>query len=114
MYGAFSDDPPEQRTEAFVREQTRIVQGATMSLTIDGTPVNNLSSFYEESPIFSVTLPANNIDLLPAGFVLSPSADAGYYVAVSGLLPGNHTISWHSAFFGFEQTVTYNLRVNLL
>lgn len=51
---------------------------------------------------------------MPAGTVLSPSADAGYYVAISGLLPGNHTIAWHASAPGAEQDITYNIRINLL
>lgn len=114
LYGAFPTDPPAERTEAFVREQTRAIQSATdLTLTIDGQPVNNLANFYEESTLFSVTLPNNNIYGEPGGTVVSPSADAGYYVAVSGLLPGNHVIKWHATFEGSEQDVTYNIRVNL-
>lgn len=114
LWGAFLTDPANERTEAFIREQTRVIQDASeMSLTIDGTPVSNISRFYEESTLFNVTLSENNLYDLPAGTVLSPSADAGYYVAISGLLPGNHTISWHSVALGSEQDITYNIRVNL-
>ena len=115
IWGAFLTDPASERTEAFVREQTRVIQDATeMTLTIDGTPVSNISRFYEESTLFNITLAENNIYELPEGTMLSPSADAGYYVAISGLLPGNHTISWHSVALGSEQDITYNIRINLL
>jgi hypothetical protein len=115
FYGALSTDPADQRTEAFVRSQVSSVQTATgLSLTIDGTPVSNLSRFYEESTLFSVTLPNNNIYGVPSGTVVSPSADAGFYVAVTGLLPGRHTIKWKGVVGGVSQDVTYNLTVNLL
>jgi hypothetical protein len=115
LYGAFPSDPAAERTEQFVRSQLAFVKDASeLSLSIDGTPVNNVGNFYEESTLFNVTLPQNNIFDVPGGTVLSPSADAGYYVAVSGLLPGQHTITWHSVIDGISQDVTYNIRVNLL
>jgi hypothetical protein len=115
LYGAFPTDPAAERTEQFVRSKLAFVKQATgLSLTIDGVPVNNVVNYYEESTLFNVTLPQNNIFDVPAGTVLSPSADAGYYVAVSGLLPGNHTITWHSVINDVTQDVTYNIKVNLL
>ena len=120
LSGAFPTDPADQRTEAYVRGQLGFIKNATnLTLTIDGTPVRNVADFYEQSTLFSVTLPQDNIYELPAGTMLNPAADAGYYVAISGLLPGNHTITWHSEVHDatagdFEQNVTYNIRVNLL
>jgi hypothetical protein len=97
FYGAFADDPADQRTTTYVRSQvTPAAKAATgLSASIDGSPVTGVSRFLEQSTIFSATLPADNIfassDL--AGTVLSPSADAGYYLLVYPLLPGKHTIT---------------------
>jgi hypothetical protein len=45
-----------------------------------------VSRFFERSDIFSVTLPANNVYDLPAGFKLAPAADAGYDIGITPLL----------------------------
>jgi hypothetical protein len=112
---AFPTDPADQKTEAFLRGQLAGIEDATaLSLTIDGVSVSNVSSFFENSVKFSVTLPNNNIYGLPSGQRLDPAYDAGFYVAVSGLLPGKHTIKWHADLGGFIQDVTYDLTVSLL
>jgi len=85
-------DPPEQRTEAFVRSQVTCVEvNPTASLTVDGASLANPLSFLEKSVIFSVNLPNNNVFGVPPQ-LLSPSADEGYYAFVEPLTPGTHTI----------------------
>ena len=37
-------------------------------------------------------LPADNLFGLDPGFVLDPSVDAGYYLVVKPLAPGEHTL----------------------
>jgi hypothetical protein len=103
---ASPDDQPQFRTPEFVHDFANSKLGAvsSLTLTIDGVPVNNLLSYYENSPIFSLG-PQDN-----------PCADAGYYVAVSNLLPGNHTIHWTA---NTDDTltvrdVTYNIKISLL
>lgn len=112
-YFAFLDDPADQRTEAFIRSQVEYIKDSTeLEVEIDGVPVPNVSRFFERSDIFHVTLPANNIFELPAGFKLSPSADAGFYIGITPLLGGKHTIHFHGKTpDGFVQDVTYNLNV---
>jgi len=109
----FASDPPEQKTEAFIRAQVEYIKDSTdLEVEIDGVPVQNLSRQFERSDIFSVTLPANNVYELPAGFKLSPSVDAGYYIVLAPLLGGQHTIHFHGETpDGFVQDVTYNLNV---
>lgn len=106
--GAGPGDSPAQKEVEFVRARTRnfIADSENFSLTIDGSPVPNLERYYEESTVFAVT---------SDGIVSDPTVDAGYYVAVSNLLPGNHTIHWHadSPTLG-DQDVTYNIKVSLL
>lgn len=109
----FESDPPEQKTEAFIRGQVEYIKDSTaIEVEIDGVAVQNLSRQFERSDIFSVTLPANNVYGLPAGFKLTPSVDAGYYIALAPLLGGQHTIHFHGETpDGFVQDVTYNLNV---
>ena len=112
-YFAFPSDPKKKRTEAYVRAQVAdMIEASDLELEIDGVSVANVASFFEESELFAVTLPANNIFGLPAGAVLSPGADAGYYVAIDHLNPGAHTIHFHGqAPDGFIVDVTYELTV---
>lgn len=114
-YFAFASDPPEQRTESYVRDQVKFVEGATnLHAEIDGVPVLLPQTYLEKSPLFSVTLPANNIYGLDPGTVLSPSVDEGYYIAVQPVLSvfGPHTIHVHAELNGsVVSEVTYKITV---
>ncbi len=117
--GAALDDPEEERTEEFLREQVACAEQTPelLRLEIDGREVSNLDRFFVESGLFDVQLPENNVlgvtedDL--TGLVLSPSVTAGYYIFLFPLPPGNHTIHWEAASEAceVEQDVTYHLRV---
>jgi hypothetical protein len=109
-YVAFLNDLPlETRTLAFVRSQSKSCPGpVTITAAIDGLPVMNPESYYEESPFYEVQIPVDNIFGFqkknpkpgPKGhpFVydlyFSPAADAGYYLFLYPLNPGDHTIEW--------------------
>jgi hypothetical protein len=91
--GAVPPDPREQRTEAFVRNAAHFTASG-LTATIDGASVPNIEErYFEQSALFSVTLPAGNLFGLSEGFVLDPCADEGYYLMVKPLSPGRHTIS---------------------
>ena len=50
---ALQTDPPEQRTEAFVRSRVTCVEtGPSLSLTVDGTPLANPAGLLERSTLF--------------------------------------------------------------
>jgi len=115
FYCAFLNDPPETRTEEFIRAQVAGTAGATVSASIDGVPVQNPGSFFEESALFDVQLPADNIfgvgpDVVPE-LLLSPCADAGFYLFVNPLPPGPHTVTFQGSLGDFSLDVTYNLTV---
>ena len=106
-------DPPDQRTEAFVRAQVTCVETSpTLSLVVDGEALPNPASYLEKSTLFSVNLPPNNVFGAPPQ-LLSPSADEGYYGFVEPLTPGSHTvhITSSSAACNATQNSTYNLTV---
>ena len=111
-YFAQQTDPPDQRTEAFVRSQVHCVeQSPSLLLSVDGTSLTNPTSYLEHSDLFSVTLPANNVFGVPPQ-LLSPSADEGYYGFVEPLSPGAHTVHIASASgCGVTEDVTYTLNV---
>lgn len=107
-------DPPEQRTEAFVRSELTCFDTApTLSITVDGVALANPQRFLEHSVVFSLNLPAGNVFGVPAQ-LLSPSVDAGYYAFVEPLSAGSHNIhltAFSAACGGATQDATYNLNV---
>ena len=134
FYGAFLNDPPETRTEEFVRNAGSCTVPAEISVEIDGFMVHRPTRFFtgasgSQSPIFNVQLPPGNVfggvpePPAPDGdppppphipeLVLSPSAEQGYYLFVRPLSPGAHTIRWTASGCnpGFSQDITYHLMV---
>jgi hypothetical protein len=111
---AFPDDPPEQRTKAFVREQARQGlprdQAAGLSLVVDGRAVRRVERFYTESKFFSVEVPDGNLFGLPEGTVVEPCFGVGFYVMLAPLQAGTHTVQI-DATAPFAIDVTYNLTV---
>jgi hypothetical protein len=111
FYGAFLNDPPETRTEAFVRAAARCTAPAEISVWIDDFHVPKPTRF------FTVQLPPDNVfgadDTTVPELVLSPSAEQGYYLFVRPLSAGPHTILWLATGCvpGFSQDVTYHLTV---
>jgi hypothetical protein len=119
FYGAFLTDPASTRTTGFVRKQTQCVVGAAVTAEIDGVPVGTPTQYLEQSTIFSLHLPEDNVfgvtsDEVP-DLTLDPSADRGYYLYVKPLAPGAHTIHFTSApgtsTCTADQDITYNLTV---
>jgi hypothetical protein len=95
------------------------MDGATnLRAEIDGAPIRDLASYRGQSPVFSVTLPENNIpqflgNVAPAG-TYSPIVDDGVYLMLHPLSKGLHTIHFHGelpAFGGFTLDITYHLTV---
>ncbi len=117
LYGAFPEDPADQRTEAYVRSQvTPSLRAATdLKLSIDGSQVTDVKGrYFEESTLFNFTFGANNVFGVPAGTQLTPAADAGYYLALYPLLPGNHTLKISGTVPGSGAVdVTYKIKVSL-
>jgi len=112
-YFAQQTDPPEQRSEAFVRSQVTCVERApVLSLTVDGQALPNPQSYLEKSNLFPVNLPQGNLFGVPPQ-VLPPSVDEGYYAFVEPLTPGTHTVhfSASSSACGVTENATYNLTV---
>ena len=98
--------------EAELRACAEGFPAGTMACTIDGRPVRNLQAFESTSPLFDFTLPANNI-LGVAGGGSGQAVDHGFYLMVTDLCPGEHTIAFKaaSADGSFTLDVTYHLTV---
>ena len=110
VYCAYSTDPPDQQTEEYIRAQVAHVRTHAHDLLIEvdgrAQPLT-----YSESPLFNVVLPENNLFDLPAGFLVGPCADAGYYRMIPPQSVGEHTIHVHGAIDAFSVDVSYHLTV---
>ncbi|HVX96356.1 MAG TPA: hypothetical protein VHK47_15695 [Polyangia bacterium] len=118
VYGAFLTDPDQQRTEAFARSQTACILGAQIAADIDGVPVSNPAQYLVQSPLFTVQLPPNNAYGITTSdapaLTLDPAVDRGFYLFLTPLPPGRHTIHFASApgsSCATAQDVTYDLTV---
>jgi hypothetical protein len=116
FYGALPEDPPEQKTEEFLRAQVDCDVPSEIYVEIDGSPVSNPLQYYEESPLFDLLLPEGNLFGLPADFIVGPCVDSGYYIFLPPLPPGEHIIHWGATWscpFGdFTEEVTYEITVS--
>jgi hypothetical protein len=122
FYGAFLNDPPDTRTEAFVRAAGSCTEPAQIAVAIDDVNVPKPTRFFtgasgSQSPIFNVRLPPGNVlgvdETAVPELVLSPSAEQGYYLFVRPLPPGPHTLRWVASGCtpGNAQDITYQLTV---
>src|SRR5262245_22534911 len=122
FFGAFLNDPPEQRTEEFVRKMANCTEPAQISVRIDNFNVPRPLRFFtgasgSQSPIFNVQLPPGNVfgvhETMVPELVLSPSAEQGYYLFVRPLSRGSHTIRWIASgcIPGLSQDITYHLTI---
>lgn len=83
-------------TEAELRECAALgfdtfFEGVTDSISVDGVLVSDLDRFRTQTPLFSYTLPPDNIYGLPPGEATKAISD-GQAVIVRPLPPGHHTI----------------------
>ena len=83
----------------------------TLEVKIDGTPLQELSKYRAQSPdSFTVTLPAGNVVGLPAG-TYGPHVSDGYWLMLTPLSPGYHTIVVHVISSFGEFTLTYRITI---
>lgn len=119
-YGAFLNDPPEQRTEEFLRQAVECTD-PVIAVAIDGVVLKNPAQYLVRSALVDIQLPADNLFGLDETTVpqlkLSPSVDFGYYLFLAPLPVGVHDISWSAKMncpiSGGEvsQTVNYHVSV---
>jgi hypothetical protein len=92
-------------------------EGLSVSAEIDGHSVRDIAQrFRVQSPEFSFTLPDDNWLKATTGNPYAAgtymSVGDGYYLMLSPLHPGNHSIHFHgSAPNGFALDITYHLTV---
>jgi hypothetical protein len=108
-------DPGTDPDPAIQREcVSKALAGARGTVEIDGTVVQNLSKYFVDpltSPIFSLTLPPDNIFGVSAG-TYSPAAAGGIYLLLAPLSAGEHLIHFEGSLDdGTTVNVTYHLVV---
>lgn len=117
---AFLNDPPDQRTEEFIRGQIACIAGSEFPLVeINGLVVENPTQYHEQSVIFRVVLPEDNVfgatEAQIPELTLFPSVDEGFYLFLNPLQPGSHTIHFQAKATGCGSTavgdITYHLTV---
>ncbi|MFL6465933.1 MAG: hypothetical protein ACJ73N_16180 [Bryobacteraceae bacterium] len=110
-------DQPDMSVRELRQQAADFIDGVTnVSAELDGELIKHVRR--TRSRVFAVTLPENNIfdtpDVcnVPAG-VYSPAVDEGFYVSLSPLKAGAHTLHFHAENPDqkFTQDVTYNLTV---
>ena len=90
-----------------------LINDATdLACEVDGVAVQYLSHYCTESPLFEVTLPADNVFGADLG-TYGPSMDEGYYLMLDPLKAGNHLLHFHGSLpdAGFSLDITYHLTV---
>jgi len=82
-----------------------------VSAEIDGVAVQDLHRYLVESPLFTFTVPPDNILGVPAG--TGQSVSNGYWLMLAPLSVGEHVIHFSGAYpdVGFTLDITYNLTV---
>jgi hypothetical protein len=105
----FSVDQLRAQAKAFIDDA---VQNGVLAVTVDGRALQNVASYRVTSPVFSYTLPDNNIAGVPAQTV-TPAVSDGIFVMLRPLPVGQHTIEiiGSAPNFDFALDVTYHITV---
>jgi hypothetical protein len=115
VYLAFPVD--DDTSVEFARAQVAHVKGSVSIVAeIDGTSVIAPLNYYEDSAVFAITAPEElaSPNGRPTGEVWTPGVDAGYYLFLNPLTPGQHTITFISTFNDPAGKVSQNLRYTVI
>ena len=82
-----------------------------LSVTVDGKELNSVKLYRALSPDFTLDLPPGNIFGAPPD-AYKPSASDGYYIMLTPLTPGTHTIQIKAQFPASIVDVTYRITVS--
>jgi hypothetical protein len=109
----FAEDPPEQKTEQFIRAQVACGDYKVRA-KIDGVRVKHIRRYFVQSPIFEAPAPDGNI-ITGVEQILAPNVDQGFYLMLRPLSVGEHTVQFRGSqscpFGDFEDGATYRIRV---
>src|SRR6266702_5519675 len=100
-----------------------VISPANLHASIDGNPLSNLESYRAISPVFSYTLPPSPDNVIDAAFGVSlpcpcwpsltvtPAVADGFYIMLTPLTAGSHSINFGGSGPGITLDVTYNLTI---
>lgn len=108
VFFPFPVHQPAQTAQGIVSSVIATASG--LSCEVDGSPLPIGPANLEQSTPFSLFLPADNLLGVPAG-VYFPAIDSGYYVLLTPMSSGPHTIHFAGSLTGFSLDVTYFLTV---
>ncbi len=107
--------PDQLRTFA----QQAMASAENLQVQVDGRSIVDLTHYDVTSPVFSYTLPQNNIDTFLTGVnvpaqTVSPAVGDGVYLMLRPLSVGQHTIHFSGDFGAgnFALDVTYHITVS--
>jgi hypothetical protein len=97
--------------EAELRTCAKSFQLGDLFAVIDGVAVQDLDRYLVESPLFTFTVPPNNVLGVPAG--TGQSVSHGVHLMLAPLSAGTHTIRFGGTYtdFSFSLDITYHLTV---
>jgi hypothetical protein len=108
-------DPFHGDNEAELRSCVAKFHFRNVSAEIDGVAVQDLNGYLKDSPLFTFTVPPNNVLGVDAG--TGQSVSNGYWLMLAPLSVGEHTIHFGGNILmdeaepGFTLDITYNLTV---
>ena len=117
------NSPPLTVEQLRASAASAVIPPANLHASIDGNPLTNLESYRAISPVFSYTLPPSPDNLIDAAFGVSlpgpcwpsltvtPAVADGFYIMLTPLTAGSHTINFGGSGPGITLDVTYNLTV---
>jgi len=105
-------DPPTTIPDILSALAGVTADATNVSCTIDGIPVKQLKKYVTVSPVFSLTIPSDNVLGLGAA-VYYPDVDEGFYLMLAPLCHGKHTIHFtgSNTDLGYALDITYHITV---
>jgi hypothetical protein len=100
--GGFPPGPVEYE-RAMCAEVIDTLNLDQLTCEVDGVPVPITAQNREQSTVFALRLPKNNI-FLAAAVTVPVTVDEGYYVLLEPLPPGEHTIHFTAEQWGLDVT----------
>ena len=98
--------------EAELRACVAQIGMANLTASVDGVAIQNLQGYRVQSPLFSFTVPEDNLLGISAGTTGIAVSD-GYFLMLAPLSAGQHTVHFGGTFpdFSFTLDATYHLTV---
>jgi len=107
----FPDDPPITADEIGAAIDPLIAEATGRDVLVNGVAIPDLPRYLVTFPLFSAKAPADNIVGYPGKAVFSPCLDEGFYVMLTPLARGSHTIVIRGTSAFGTQDVTHFLDV---